>query len=60
MTPKPDYSRSNLGAPTAANDNEPAEYGFAAWEAQQSANENEEVDLDDYEFIQSVASGEAK
>lgn len=55
------YSRSNLGAPEAANDNEPSEYGYAAWESAQPANENdEEVDLDDYEFIQSVALGETK
>lgn len=60
MTATPDYSRSNLGPPVAANDNEPAEYGYAAWEAQQPANENEEFDLDDYEFSQSVASGETK
>lgn len=54
------HSRSNLSPAKAANDNEPAEYGYAAWESAQPANENEEVDLDDYEFIQSVASGETK
>lgn len=55
------HSRSNLGAPTEVSDLNPTLYGYQMWADMQPDNDNfDAVDLDDYEFIQSVASGETK
>lgn len=58
-TPRPhDYSRSNLGPPEAANDNEPVQnkkYGYLAWEEANEVIPHNDNDLDDYEYLQSMA-----
>jgi hypothetical protein len=54
---KQDYSRSNLGPPQAANDNQATlpnkKYGYTAWEEENETTPHNENDLDDYEYLQS-------